>query len=728
MKNELGGSLMATQLYQRIAQELKLKVGQVDRTVALLDEGNTIPFIARYRKEVTGSLDEEQIRNLAERLTYLRNLESRKEEVIRLIAEQEKLTPELEEAIQGAEVLQEIEDLYRPYKPKRMTRAIKAKERGLEPLALTIWAQELTSGDLEGMAREYIDPEKELETVEDALQGARDIIAEMISDDADFRKFIRKYSFDEGVLVSEGKSDEVTKFEMYYDYQEAVKNIPPHRILAVNRGEKEGVLKVKVTAPVERIIAELEKRVITNLKSIFVDQLKRTIEDSYNRLISPSIEREVRSHLTEQAEEHAFEIFKTNLRNLLLQAPVRGKVVIGIDPGYRTGSKVVVVDETGKLLDTKTIYPHPPQKKLDEAKAAIKVMIQKYKVDIIAIGNGTASRETEQMAADLIHEMEEELQFVVISEAGASVYSASKVARAEFPELDVSMRGSVSIARRLQDPLAELVKIDPKSIGVGMYQHDVNQSSLSQSLNAVVESAVNYVGVDLNTASPQLLQYVSGISASVAKNIVKYREENGKFNTRKQLLEVPRLGGKTFVQAAGFTRIPDSENDPFAHTPIHPESYDIAEKLLHEVGYQPIDLLDREKLNKIRESIQELNIRKIAEKLEAGLPTLQDIAHALMRPGRDPREELSKPSFRTDVLSMEDLQPEMLLQGTVRNVVPFGAFVDIGVKEDGLVHISELSHSYVKDPVDVVAVGDIVQVKVLNVDQERGRISLTMKI
>lgn len=719
---------MVTQLNQRIAHELKLNVGQVDRTMALLDEGNTIPFIARYRKEVTGSLDEEQIRNLAERLTYLRNLESRKEEVIRLIAEQEKLTPELEESIQIAEVLQEVEDLYRPYKPKRMTRAIKAKERGLEPLAMTIWTQEITTGDLEELACEYIDPEKELETIKDTLQGARDIIAEMISDNADFRKFIRKYSFDEGVLVSEGKSDEVTKFEMYYDYQEAVKNMPPHRILAVNRGEKEGILKVKSTAPAERIIAELEKRVIVNQKSIFVEQLKITIEDSYNRLIAPSIEREVRSHLTEQAEEHAFEIFKTNLRNLLLQSPVRGKVVMGIDPGYRTGSKVVVVDETGKLLYTKTIYPHPPQKKLDEAKMAIKGMIQKYGIDIIAIGNGTASRETEQMAADLIHELDEKLQFVVISEAGASVYSASKVARAEFPELDVSMRGSVSIARRLQDPLAELVKIDPKSIGVGMYQHDVNQPRLSESLNAVVESAVNYVGVDLNTASPQLLQYVSGISASVAKNIVAYREENGKFITRKQLLEVARLGGKTYVQAAGFTRIPNSENDPFAHTPIHPESYDIAEKLLNEVGYQPIDLLDREKLNEIREAIQELNIREIAKKLDAGLPTLQDIAQALMRPGRDPREELSKPIFRTDVLSMEDLQPEMLLQGTVRNVVPFGAFVDIGVKEDGLVHISELSHSYVKDPLDVVAVGDIVQAKVLNVDQERGRISLTMRL
>ncbi len=719
---------MDIQIYQRITEELNLKLFQVERTVALLDEGNTIPFIARYRKEMTGSLDEEQLRNLSERLNYLRNLESRREEVIRLIAEQEKLTPELEEAIRAAQVLQEIEDLYRPYRPKRTTRATKAKERGLEPLALQFWGQELTTGDIEELSRDYIDPEKELETIEDVLQGVRDIIAEMISDDADIRKFIRKYTFNQGILESEARTEEITKFEMYYDYKEAVKVIPPHRVLAINRGEKEEVLKVKVIAPVERIIAELEKRVITNPQSIFLEYLKTAFNDSYDRLIAPSIEREVRSHLTEQAEEYAFEIFKTNLRNLLLQPPVRDKIVMGIDPGFRTGSKVVVVDDTGKLLETVTIYPHPPQKQMDKAKAVIKEMIAKHHVDIIAIGNGTASRETEQMAAELIAEISGEVHFIVVSEAGASVYSASKLAREEFPDLDVSMRGAISIARRLQDPLAELVKIDPKSIGVGMYQHDVNQSRLEDSLKAVVESAVNYVGVDLNTASPALLSYVSGINAGVAKNILKYREENGKFTTRDEIKKVSRLGEKTFVQAAGFLRIPDSLNDPFANTPIHPESYNLAEKMLTEVGYTPQDLVDREKLTLIREAINGLNIRELAEKLEAGFPTLHDIAQAVMRPGRDPREELEKPIFRTDVLSMEDLQPEMILQGTVRNVVPFGAFVDIGVKEDGLVHISELSHKYVKDPLDVVSVGDIVKVKVLNVDRQRGRISLTMKL
>ncbi len=719
---------MVTQIYQRLTEELNLKLSQIERTVNLLDEGNTIPFIARYRKEMTGSLDEEQIRNLSDRLNYLRNLESRKEEVIRLIAEQEKLTPELEEAIRSAEVLQEVEDLYLPYKKKRMTRAIKAKERGLEPLALIIWAQELTSGDVETLALEYVDPEKELENVDDVLQGAMDIIAEMISDSADFRKFIRKYTFDEGILQTESKTDEITKFEMYYDYKEAVKKIPPHRTLAVNRGEKEEVLKVKVIAPVERIVAELEKKVITNSQSIFLSLLKKAISDSYNRLIAPSIEREVRNHLTEKAEEHAFEIFKTNLRNLLLQSPVRGQIVMGIDPGFRTGSKVIIVDETGKLLEIKTIYPHPPQKQLEKSKDILKQMIARHNVNIITIGNGTASRETEQMTADLINEISEKVQYLVVSEAGASVYSASKVAREEFPDLDVSIRGSVSIARRLQDPLAELVKIDPKSIGVGMYQHDVNQTSLGESLSAVVESAVNYVGVDLGTASPQLLKYVSGISASVAKNIVKYREENGKFSSRKELLKVARFGQKTFVQAAGFLRIPDSKKDPFSNTPIHPESYDLAEKMLLEVGFKPVDLLEREKLALIREAIKELSIADLAEKLEAGLPTMQDIAQVLMRPGRDPREELQKPLFRTDVLTLEDLEPEMELQGTIRNVVPFGAFVDIGVKEDGLVHISELSHNYVKDPLDVVRVGDIVKVKVLSVDMKRGRISLTMKL
>lgn len=720
---------MDMQIYQRIAEELQLKLMHVERAVGLLDEGNTIPFIARYRKEMTGTMDEEQLRNLADRLTYLRNLQARKEEIVRLIAEQEKLTPELEAAIRAAQVLQELEDLYRPYKPRRTTRATRAKERGLEPLALLMWAQELNMGEPEALALPYVDPEKEVETADAALQGARDIIAEMVSDDAGFRKFIRRFTFNEGILQSEGGStEEVTKYEMYYEYKEAVRQMPPHRILAINRGEKEEVLKVKILAPAERIMAELERRVITNPKSIFVEQLKLAAADSYERLIAPSIERELRSNLTEKAEDHAFEIFKTNLRNLLLQPPVRDRVVLGIDPGFRTGSKAVVVDGTGKLLDTVTIYPHAPQHKLAEAKAVLKKMIAAHQVNIIAIGNGTASRETEMLAAEIISEAGGNIHYIVVSEAGASVYSASKTAREEFPELDVSMRGSVSIARRLQDPLAELVKIDPKSIGVGMYQHDVNQSRLGESLGAVVESAVNYVGVDLNTASPQLLQYISGVNASVAKNIVKYREENGKFASRRDLMRVPRLGEKTFVQAAGFLRIPETLKDPFANTPIHPESYELAEKMLGVAGYQPADLLAREKLAAIKEAIGQLDIRGLAESLEAGLPTLQDIAQALMRPGRDPREELPKPIFRTDVLSMEDLQPEMVLQGTVRNVVPFGAFVDIGVKEDGLVHISELSQRFVKDPSDVVAVGDIVKVKVLGVDMKRNRISLSMKL
>lgn len=724
--------MMDVQLNQRLAAELNLKLFQVEQTVSLLDEGNTIPFIARYRKEMTGSLDEEELRSLSERLNYLRNLVSRKEEVSRLIAEQGKMTPELAAAIESANVLQEVEDLYRPYRPKRMTRATKAKERGLEPLAWLFWAQEITSGDLTPLAQEYVDAEKELATIEAVLGGVRDIIAEMIADDADFRKFIRRFTLDQGVWESEAKTEEVSrglsKFEMYYDYSEALKIIPPHRILAINRGEKEEMLKTRIIAPVEQIMAELEKHVITNLKSIFVDQLKMAIADSYDRLIAPSIEREVRAYLTERAEEYAFEIFKTNLRNLLLLAPIRDKIVMGIDPGYRTGSKVVVVDGTGKLLATATIYPHPPQNQQKKAKEILKKMIAQYQIEIITIGNGTASRETELLVADLITEVDERVEYIVINEAGASVYSASKLAREEFPDLDVSMRGAVSIARRLQDPLAELVKIDPKSIGVGMYQHDVHQSRLEDSLKAVVESVVNYVGVDLNTASPALLQYVAGINTGVAKNIVKYREEHGKFSTRQELKQVPRLGQKTFVQAAGFLRIAGSTIDPFADTPIHPESYEIATKMLIELTYQPADLLDRQKLEQICEALNALDSRLLAGKLTVGLPTMTDIIEALKRPGRDPREELEKPIFRTDVLTLEDLHPEMVLTGTVRNVVPFGAFVDIGVKEDGLVHISELSYQYVKDPVDVVSVGDIVEVKVLQVDQERGRIALTMKL
>ncbi|OCL25732.1 RNA-binding transcriptional accessory protein [Orenia metallireducens] len=715
---------MKFNIEKELAKELNLKVGQVQRTVDLFDEGNTIPFIARYRKEVTGSLNEEQLRELVERLDYLRRLEGRKEEVINSIDKQDKLTEELEIKIRQATQLQEVEDLYRPYKQKRMTRATKAKERGLEPLADLFLKQELTSGNVQDLAKKYVDLEKELESIEDVLQGVRDIIAEYIADDPYSRKTARKLTFEYGSLVSESKVEERTDYEIYYDYQEGIKKVRPHSTLAINRGEKEDVLRVKVATADENIIDKLKQNFILQ-ESIFTEEIEEAIIDGYNRLIAPAIEREVRNHLTELAEEHAINVFAKNLRNLLLQPPLSKVRVMAIDPGFRTGSKISVLDEFGNFISYDTIYPHPPQKRWDEAKEKLNALVKEYNIDIIAIGNGTASRETESLVVELIGELSQELKYIIVNEAGASVYSASKLAVKEFPHLDVSIRGAISIGRRLQDPLAELVKIAPKHLGVGMYQHDVTESKLEESLKDVVESVVNYVGVDLNTASSALLEYVSGINSNVAKNIIKYREENGKFKSRDELKDVYRLGPKTFTQAAGFLKIREGEN-LLDRTSIHPESYHIAEKLLRKLDFQLEDLSKKEALKNLQAKIKSLDLDKLVEELEVGLPTLKDIISSLLKPDRDPREDLPKPIFRTDVLKFEDLEVGMVLQGTVRNVVDFGAFVDIGVKQDGLVHISQLSDKYIKNPLDVVAVGDIVSVSILEVDAERGRISLTM--
>lgn len=721
-----------------IAAELSISPRQVGCTVGLLDEGNTIPFIARYRKEVTGELDEEQIRNINERLTYLRNLETRKAEVLKSIEEQGKLTPELAQAITDAIKIQEVEDLYRPYKPKKRTRALIAKERGLEPLADLIWDQETESGSMDELVAPFINVDLGVETVADALAGARDIIAEKVSDDPDYRKALREFFWDQAVIASEAKQvkadkkkdeerAELDEYRMYADYKEPLQKVPPHRILALNRGEKEEALKVSIVAEHEVALQKLNYMIITNKKSIFTTELEEAIADGYKRLLFPSLERELRAALTETAEEHAIKIFGLNLRNLILQAPVKDLRVMGIDPGYRTGCKVAVVDGTGKLLDTETIYPHPPVNKWDESLAILGELVQKHDVNLITIGNGTASRESETLTAELIHSLgAKKTSYCIVSEAGASVYSASKLAKEEFPDLDVSMRGAVSIARRIQDPLAELVKIDPKSIGVGLYQHDVNQKQLSDALGAVVESCVNYVGVDLNTASPALLQYVAGVQPAVAKNIVAFREENGKFKDRKELLKVKRLGEQAFIQAAGFLKIADGD-EPLDNTWVHPESYDAARQLLEKLGFQTEDILDKQKLAEIKSKLQQINIDKTAEELGIGKPTLKDIIDALAKPGRDPREDMPKPIFRNDVLKMEDLKPGMTLAGTVRNVVDFGAFVDIGVKQDGLVHVSELSDKYVNNPTDVVAVGDIVEVRVKEVDLSRKRIALSMK-
>ncbi|MCM3081628.1 Tex family protein [Brevibacillus invocatus] len=711
-----------TLLIQTIAQDTGVKPHQAERTIALLDEGNTVPFIARYRKEMTGQLDETQIRAIEERLRYLRNLSVRKEEVLRLIEEQGKLTDELKMAIERAVKLQEVEDLYRPYKQKRRTRATMAKEKGLEPLAEYLLTLP-KAGDPEQEASRYIDPEKGVQSVEEALQGAKDIVAEQLADDPDIRQWIRKQTLQKGLLLSEQKAEEADEknvYQMYYAYSEPVKKVVPHRVLAINRGESEGILKVAVEAPVAEIVAWVERRVIRH-ETVVRPLLQQTVEDAYKRLIAPSIEREVRSELTEAAEEQAIHIFSENLRNLLLQPPVKGKVVLGVDPAYRTGCKLAVVDETGKLLEVAVVYPTPPANKVAEASAKVKQLISAYGVTLIAIGNGTASRETEQFVANVLKELKQDIHYLIVNEAGASVYSASELAKEEFPDLDVAERSAASIARRLQDPLAELVKIDPKSVGVGQYQHDVSQARLADSLQFVVESAVNHVGVDVNTASPSLLQYVSGISRQVAGNIVKKRDEVGKFTARSQLKDVPRLGAKTFEQCIGFLRIADGSN-PLDKTPIHPESYDATHKLL-----AMMDIAAEEIGSEMcRERLQSLQLAETAEKLGIGEPTLKDIVESLLRPGRDPRDELPKPLLRSDVLQLADLSAGMKLQGTVRNVVDFGAFVDIGLKNDGLVHISRLRKGFVKHPLDVVTVGDIVDVWVEDIDEKRQRVGLTM--
>ncbi|CAM3636082.1 Tex family protein [Cohnella lubricantis] len=712
----------AERMIKQIAAELGISPGQVRTVAGLLDEGNTIPFIARYRKEMTGELDENQLRAIEERRGYLKQLEDRKGEVLRLIDEQGKLTPELQAAIAGAVKLQEVEDLYRPYRQKRKTRASVAKERGLEPLAQWLLSQP-RQGDLLAEAARYVDAEKGVATPEEAVQGAMDIVAEGLADDANARKQVRRFMWEYGVLRSKAKNAEAESvYEMYYDYSEPVKRLPPHRVLAMNRGEREDVLSVSIDVPVERIVDELQRRLIRGA-SVTRDALAAAAEDGYKRLIAPSIERELRGELTEKAEEHAIGIFSENLRNLLLQPPVKGRVVLGVDPAYRTGCKLAVVDETGKLLEVAVSYPTPPHNKKAEAEALFRRLISQYGVHLIVVGNGTASRETEQFVVDVIKGMPERgLQYLIVNEAGASVYSASKLAQEEFPDLDVAERSAVSIARRLQDPLAELVKIEPKAIGVGQYQHDVSQKRLDESLSGVVESAVNHVGVDVNTASPSLLSYVAGVNATIAKNIVKQREENGPFADRSQLQKVPRLGAKTFEQCVGFLRITDGRN-PLDRTPIHPESYKVVDRLFKELKL-PLSAIGTDEL---KARLSEVQVEEMAARLEVGAPTLRDIVGSLQRPGRDPRDELPPPIFHTDVLDIEDLKPGMELQGTVRNVVDFGAFVDIGIKNDGLVHVSQLSNKFVKHPTEVVAVGDTVKVWVIGVDLKKGRVSLTMK-
>jgi len=713
-----------------IAGDLQVRPDQVARSIELFDADNTVPFVARYRKEITGGLDEAQLRTILERLTYLRNLEARKETVLRSIEEQDKLTDELRQRIEAATTLQAVEDLYLPYKPKRRTRATIARERGLEPLAQQMLAQESSGGSPAEMAAKYLNDE--LPTPDDALAGARDIIAESVAEDADTRATVRNKTSQEAWLVvglADRSKDERAVYQLYYDYREQLSKIPPHRFLAINRGEREGVLKVKLDGPDEALIERIQRRMITNPKAVFSDHIRQAVADGYKRLLAPSIETELRGQLTDRSDEHAIDTFGTNLRQLLLQPPVRGQTVVGIDPGFRTGCKAALVDSTGKFLGGTTIYPHPPQKRWDEAKKTLLKLMLEQGADIIAIGNGTASRETETLAAEVISEARasagtgRELAYVIVNEAGASVYSASDLARAEFPDLDVSMRGAISIARRLQDPLAELVKIDPKSIGVGLYQHDVNQKQLAETLDAVVESAVNHVGVDVNTASAPLLSYVAGISRRVAGAIVKHREENGPFKQRQELRQVKGVGEKTYQQAIGFLKIPGG-NKPLDNTFIHPESYPVVERLF---DYLQVRGDEKELPAKIEQLGKQESLAELADLLAVGEPTLADILESLARPGRDPRDELPPPLLRQDVLSMDDLKEGMVLNGTVRNVVDFGAFVDIGVKQDGLVHISQLADRYVKNPFEVVKVGDVVKVKVINVDKERGRIGLSMR-
>lgn len=710
------------QLLGKIASELAISFKQVKSVISLLNEGNTVPFIARYRKEMTGALDEVQIRNILERWQYIQNLEKRKEEVLRIIEEQGKLTDDLNLKITKAEKLQEVEDLYRPYKQKRRTKATVAKEKGLEPLAE--WLLTFSQESIEEKAGEFLSEEKEVLTIEDAIAGAKDIIAEMVSDDAESRKWIRNETFKSGTVVStvkEVEKDEKNVYEMYYEYEEPVNKIVPHRILALNRAEKEEILRVSIKMNVDLTITYLSKKWIQKQHSPAAAVVLEAIEDSYKRLIQPSIEREIRNELTEKAEEQAIHIFSENLRNLLLQPPLKGKVVIGVDPAYRTGCKLAVVDETGKVLKIDVIYPHPPVSKTKEAREKFIKILRDYKVEMAAIGNGTASRETEQFVADILKEMNEEIYYLIVNEAGASVYSASDLAREEFPNLHVEERSAASIARRLQDPLAELVKIDPKSVGVGQYQHDVSQKRLSESLHFVVETAVNRVGVNVNTASASLLQYVAGLNKTAATNIVKKREEEGKFTSRVQLKKVPRLGAKTYEQAIGFLRVIDGKQ-PLDRTGIHPENYDEVKKLLSNLGFTAVDLGTDE----LRDALNSLDLKSVSDELSIGELTLKDIIDALVRPERDPRDDLPRPLLKKDVLKLEDLQAGMELQGTVRNVVDFGAFVDIGVKQDGLVHISKLSNRFVKHPLDIVSVGDVVTVWVDSVDMKKGRVALTM--
>ena len=713
-----------------IAEELNVKESQVDATIKLIDEGNTIPFIARYRKEVTGGLSDETLRDLGERLNYLRNLETRKQEVVNSIEGQGKLTNEIVIALEMAKTLAEVEDIYRPYKQKKRTRATIAKEKGLEPLADIIYMQN-EKNPIEEIAKEYLDSEKEVNTVEEAILGALDIIAENISDNAEYRKNIKRFTYRDGLIETKAaKPEEKSNYEMYYEFSEKLNRIPSHRILAINRGEKEEFLKVKMVKPEEQIIKVIEKDVLQG-ENQFTNYLKDCILDSWKRLIEPSIEREIRSDLTEKAEEQAIKVFGQNAKQLLLGAPLKGLTVIGFDPAYRTGCKIAVIDETGKLLDTTTIYPTEPQNDVEGAKKILIGLIAKHNVDMFAIGNGTASRESELFVADVIREIKEkyqkEVHYAIVSEAGASVYSASKLATEEYPDINVSIRGAISIARRLQDPLAELVKIEPKAIGVGQYQHDVDQKRLGESLTGVVEDAVNKVGVDVNTATPSLLSYVSGINKTIANNIVKYRDENGKLKERKELLKVPKLGKVAYEQCAGFMRIFDGKN-PLEVTSVHPESYEVAEKLLEIIGFKTKDLLNKESLNQIKAKLAEVKVDKTAKELDVGELTLKDIIDELSKPGRDPRDEMPKPVLRADVLKFEDLREGQILTGTVRNVIDFGAFVDVGVKHDGLVHISEMSDKFVKNPSEIVSVGDVVKVKVIAIDMERQKVKLSMKV
>ncbi|MBY0077365.1 RNA-binding transcriptional accessory protein [Priestia aryabhattai] len=710
------------QIVQRVSKEVEISHKQVQNVIALVEDGNTVPFIARYRKEQTGALDEVQIRNILDSWNYLMNLEERKEEVHRLIEEQGKLTEELSAQIHQAKKLQQVEDLYRPFKQKRRTKATVAKEKGLEPLAQ--WLLSFPNSDVNIEAQTYINEEAGVQSSDEAIQGALDIVAEQISDEASYRQWIRTTTVKDGIIVTsvkDSEKDEKNIYEMYYEYTEAVKRIVPHRILAMNRGEKDGILKVSIDAPTDRILSYLHKEVIKKRDSSVEGYIISAIEDAYKRLIEPSIEREIRKDLSEKAEERAIHIFSENLRKLLLQPPLKGKVVLGVDPAFRTGCKLAVVDETGKVLKIDVIYPHPPVRKAAEAQNKLKKMFAEYPIEVVAIGNGTASRETEQFVADVLKEIENPVYYLIVNEAGASVYSASDVAREEFPDFQVEERSAVSIARRLQDPLAELVKIDPKSVGVGQYQHDVSQKQLNDSLTFIVETVVNQVGVNANTASASLLQYVAGLNKTVAQNIVKYRDENGKFSNRKQLKKIPRLGAKTYEQCIGFLRIIEGE-EPLDRTGIHPETYGDVKKLLKKAEVKETEL----GTEKVKEALKHISLPEISEELSIGELTLKDIIEALVRPERDPRDELPKPLLRQDILKLEDLAKGIQLEGTVRNVVDFGAFIDIGVKQDGLVHISKLTNRYVKHPLDVVSVGDLVNVWVEDVDMKKGRVALTM--